>query len=113
MKVQLRLRGLESEGLTRRIVERKVRFALGRFQPRIAEVRAEVSDMNAGRGGIDKHCRITAKTEQGHELIGEAVDATIEVAVDRASERVSRSISRHLGRQRDFARASIRTADIS
>lgn len=32
MKFKLRMRGLESEGLTRRIVERKLRFALGRFQ---------------------------------------------------------------------------------
>lgn len=109
MKVQLRTRGLESEGLTRRIVERKVRFALGRFQPRIVEVHADVSDLNAGRGGIDKHCRITAKTERGPALISEAVDATVEGAVDRAAERLSRSISRHLMRQREFARTSIRT----
>lgn len=109
MKLQLRLRGLDSEGLTRRIVERKVRFALGRFQPRLKEVQAEVSDLNADRGGIDKHCRITAKTERGRELISEAVDATVEAAVDRAAERLSRSIARHLDRQREFARTSIRT----
>jgi len=109
MKVQVRLRGLESEALTRRIVERKVRFALGRIHPQVAEVHAEVSDVNAGRGGIDKHCRLTAKTGRGPVLVSEAADASVEVAVDRAADRLSRSITRHFSRRREFARDSIRT----
>lgn len=109
MKFNLRMRGLESEGLTRRIVERKLRFALGRFQARLTEIDAVVSDVNAGRGGIDKHCRITATIERGPALISEAADATVEAAVDRAADRLARTISRHLNREREFERASIRT----
>lgn len=109
MNVRLRLRGLDTAGLTRRIVERKLRFALGRFGARIKEVHAEVSDVNADRGGIDKHCRITARIERGGALMSEAVDTMVETAVDRAADRLARSIARHLGRQREFPRASIRT----
>ena len=39
-------------------IERRLRFALGRFDGRIGRVTVRISDVNGPRGGIDKRCRI-------------------------------------------------------
>lgn len=109
MRVELSIRGLSSTDRIRRIVDRRLRFALGRFSSRLSDVKTEIGDLNGPRGGVDKYCRISVRTERGQELRARAIEETVEGAIDRATERVARLVSRHFTLQRSFSRESVRT----
>lgn len=100
MGMALRLRGIEKSREIRDYIERRLRFALGRFLPEITAVSVNVSDLNGPRGGIDKKIKIQVTGPRLGHLLVEDVDADTHVVVDRASDRVARSVGRHLERRR-------------
>lgn len=104
MTIETRFRGIEDTRLLRRIVERKLRYSLGRFSHTLAGVAADLGDENGPRGGIDKYCRVRVTTRRGAEVFVEAVDSTIHAAVDRATERIARVLDRQAERRRDLRR---------
>jgi ribosome hibernation promoting factor len=80
-------------------VDRRLRFALGRFTARLSRVAVRVGDVNGPRGGVDKRCWIHLELG-GKVLTIEEVDADLYVAIDRASERAGRATERALARLR-------------
>lgn len=82
----------------REAIERRIRFACGRFAPRIREISVIVEDSNGPRGGIDKVVRLVAKLSSGGSLHVSDVDAVLQAGVDRAADRLARSIQRELQR---------------
>jgi hypothetical protein len=82
-------------------IERRLRFALARFQGRIEKVLVFLHDHNGPRGGIDKVCRILVKTRGCGSVIVAVVDSDWIVAVDRATTRIGHSLGRHIERLRE------------
>ena len=82
-------------------VERRLRFALGRFGNRIDRVTVRLEDLNGPRGGVDKRCRIEACVVRSGKLQVEVTDAEIEPAVDRAADRIARRVKDDLDRTRE------------
>ena len=80
-------------------VDRRLRFALGRFAARLSRVAVRLGDVNGPRGGIDKRCCIHLEL-RGKALTIEEVDADLYVANDRASERAGRATERAIARLR-------------
>ena len=80
-------------------VDRRLRFALGRFAARLTRVAIRVGDVNGPRGGIDKRCWIHLELG-GKALTIEEVDPDLYVAIDRASERAGRATERAIARLR-------------
>jgi ribosome-associated translation inhibitor RaiA len=87
--------GLES------YAERRLRFALGRFTPRIGAVVARLEDTNGPRGGVDKQCQVRIRLIPEGEVLVREVDADWLAAIDRAVDRVGRAVARVLKSQRD------------
>jgi putative sigma-54 modulation protein len=81
-------------------VERRLRFALTRFNGRIGRVNVFLADQNGPRGGIDKTCRIVVRLRDGGDVVAEVSDVDWEVAVDRATTRIGHSTGRELARRR-------------
>lgn len=108
MRVEVNLRGIARGDGVRRRADRKLRFALGRFSSRLEGVHTEVGDVNGPRGGVDKYCRITVRTDRGQELRARAIDENVDGAIDRAAERIARLVARHFTLQRSFGRESVR-----
>ena len=52
-------------------VERRVQFAVGRFDGRVTRVSVRVADVNGPRGGIDKRCRIAVRVRPAGEIVVE------------------------------------------
>ena len=94
-------------------VQRRLRFALDRFAPRINRVTVRLVDLNGPRGGIDKQCRITVELIGSKEMIVEDQHQYLCVAVDRSSGRVGHLLARALARDREFqgAKRAIRQAE--
>lgn len=79
--------------------ERRLAFALSRFEPRIRSVRLVVADQNGPRGGVDKLCKVEVRGA-GWTVHVEEVDATMSSVVDKAADRVGRSVARKVERLR-------------
>ena len=81
-------------------IERRLRFALGRFAARIARLTVRLSDVNGPRGGIDKRCRIAvALVPRGLVLIERSGDEPFALIAD-AVNRAARAVRRELERRR-------------
>jgi putative sigma-54 modulation protein len=81
-------------------IERRLRFALGRFAARINRLTVHLTDVNGPRGGIDKRCRIAvALVPRGMVMIeGSGQDPF--ALISDAAKRARRSVRRALERRR-------------
>ena len=103
MKLEIFGKQLEEHSGLSAHIERRLRFALGRFGARVARVETTLTDLNGPRGGVDKQCRIIASLVPKGEVIVEVRDADIFIAVDRAADRLGRVTARELERRREQA----------
>lgn len=94
--MRIQVRAGESAGDTLRVAaERRLRFALGRFERRIASISVRFSDVNGPRGGVDQSCRVAVKLAAPAGLIVvEDVDLDPLAALGRAADRVARAVAR-------------------
>lgn len=108
MQTIVRINDSELAEVFRAYVERRLRFALGRFGSRVGQITVRIT----GAGKDDHRCRITAEVLPFGRVAVEEADADLFVAVDRATGRIGRLFGRELERVRDsrIGRNSIRLA---
>lgn len=100
MKLDLRSRGLSLPPDMREFVDRRLRYALGRFADRVRAVQVRLEDVNGPRGGRDIQCKVEARLHpRGSVLVAETRRDPF-VAVAHAAGRVSHAVSRRLTRKR-------------
>ncbi len=99
MRLQIVDRGRELTDEEREQVERRLRYALTRFEPQVERVTLHVQDENGPRGGVDKSCRVDVFLRHGDPVTVSDVDASMMAAVSRAADRVSRAVERRLRRE--------------
>ena len=83
----------------RQYAERRLSFALRRFEPRIRHVMVRLVDVNGPRRGIDSRCSIAADLVDGRRIFVEASAAWPFAAITEAAHRLNESIRRELGRR--------------
>ena len=105
MQVEIRSRKIEVDEALRAHVDRRLRFALGRFGERIVKVTVRFEDANGPRGGVDKQCRIDVALRPSGSVLVEDIDVDLHAVVDRAADRAARAVDRDLQRRRDAERA--------
>lgn len=74
--------------------ERRVTFALRRFQQHVRHVRLRVTDVNGPRNGVDARCSISAHLLNGKRLFVEATTAWPFRSVSQATSRLSEAVRR-------------------
>jgi ribosome-associated translation inhibitor RaiA len=89
-------------------VERRLRFALGRYGARVGQVTVQVD----GSGPAENHCRISAEVLPFGWIAVEENDPMLFTAIDRATGRIGRLFGRKLKHFRDtrVSRDSVRLA---
>lgn len=91
-------------------IERRIRFALGRFADRIERLVVRISDMNGPRGGVDKHCRIAvALIPKGVVMVEGTGDDPFALVAD-AAKRTRQSVRRSLERRRRGRQSALSSA---
>lgn len=110
MEVEVRIQGTDLADAIRRYAARRIRFALGRFAPRVGRIVVRISDINGVRG-VDQRCHISAELLPKGRVVLDQVDADLFSAIDRASERIGQAFRREVQRTRDARthRESVRT----
>ncbi|AGA25662.1 HPF/RaiA family ribosome-associated protein [Singulisphaera acidiphila] len=100
--MQLEMRGVNYELLDelKEHIERRFRFALGRFMARIERLTIRITDVNGPRGGIDKHCRIAISLIPKGVIMVEATGDDPFVLIADSAKRARRSVRRSIERRR-------------
>ena len=86
----------------REYIDRRLYFALGRFDTAIDNVSVRVGDVNGPRGGVDKRCRIVValRAPGSNPITVDDNDEDLRAAVARASNRAGRTVARAVQRKR-------------
>ena len=83
---------------SRELIEKRVAFALQRFETQIERVWIALVDINGERGGEDKQCRVVINlTPSGSVLIdhvADSIESASSLAIERAGHAVSRTVER-------------------
>lgn len=88
----------------REYAERRLRFALRRFEGRVGHVTVRLVDQNGPRRGVDSRCSITADLVGGRRIFVNATSAWPFESVTRAAARLNHAVSREI-RRRSSTRA--------
>lgn len=88
----------------REFAERRLSFALSRFDSRIVDVELVVWDDNGPRGGVDQACRLHIKLRGGEPIVITDRDSELGRAIARLAERGARSVARAVDRLREHRR---------
>ena len=78
----------------RAYAERRLTFALRRFQHRVRYVRLRLTDVNGPRHGVDARCAVTAQLTNGRRLFVEATTSWPFKSVTQAAGRLSEAVRR-------------------
>ena len=100
--MRIQVRAVTDAGLAlHEAAQRRLRFALGRFDRRIDGVRVRFHDVNGPRGGVDQECQVTVRLGRPAELIVvEERDADPHAALARAADRAARAVGRVIEQSR-------------
>jgi putative sigma-54 modulation protein len=100
MYLQIRAKNFRLHDTDREEMERRLQFALTRFDGRIFQVTVGLADLNGPRGGVDKQCRLVVKLASSGKVTIEETHASASAAVALAAERAGRAVGRELKRRR-------------
>ena len=84
--------GLDEDEIQR--TKRLLRFSLSRFEGVITRVKVRFFDVNGPKGGIGKHCRVSAKLRTTGQLIVSGVGVDYIEALNSCLQRLVRSVRR-------------------
>ena len=109
MVIHVRTRGLSLSDALRHHIENCLAAATRPFGRAVSSVTARLTDVNAGRGGNDKQCRLVAVLPHRQPIVTQGLHADAYISIEQSSGRMRRAISRALGRHtRHGRRAPIR-----
>ena len=100
MQLRIIARNVDLTPALRQFVERRLRFALGRFAPRVGRLLVRLTDVSGPRGGRKFHCRIQVAFVPRGRIDVAITDVRIEEALGRAATRIERRVKTELDRRR-------------
>jgi len=108
MQIRFNVDDADASDAVRSYVERRLRFALGRFGQRVGHITVRIKP----DGPAGNQCRIRAEVVPFGQVIAEQTDSDLFAAVDQAAGKIARQFSRELERIRNsrVGRESVRLA---
>lgn len=108
MQLDVRIHNTDIAEVMKGYVERRLKFALGRFGDRVGQIIVRIS----ANGNAEKKCRISTELRPFGRVAVEESDPDLFAAVDRATGRLGRLFGRELQRTHDMrvGRESVRMA---
>jgi len=94
MQIQIRSKNAESTPELQQHIERRLQFALGRFNGRVRLAVVRLQDLNGPKGGVDQECALEIHTSWHTRIHIEERDKDVFAAVSRAAERAGRAFER-------------------
>jgi ribosome-associated translation inhibitor RaiA len=98
MVINVHAHGFTLSKALRQHVEECLAAATRPFARAVSSVTARLTDVNAGRGGHDKQCRLVAVLPHRRLIVTEGLHADAYASIEQSSNRMRRAISHALGR---------------
>lgn len=80
----------------REYAERRLAFALRRFEDRARHLTVRLADMNGPKGGVDSRCSLTLQLRDGRRIDVEATSAWPFASVTHAAKRLNAAVRREV-----------------
>lgn len=108
MQMDLRIQNTDVAEVLKGYIERRLRFALGRFGDRVGQVSVRIT----GNASGENECRISTEARPFGRVAVRESDPDLFAAIDRATGRVGRLFGREVQRVREarMGHESIRIA---
>jgi len=108
MQIRFNVNDAEAADAIRSYVEKRLRFALGRFGQRVGNITVRIRPNGPGAS----QCRIRAEVVPFGQVIAQQSNSDLFTAVDEAVGKIARQFSRELERVRNsrMGRESVRLA---
>lgn len=100
MQLQIRSKNIRLHADNRDTMERRVQFALNRFDGQISSVIVGLEDLNGPRKGVDKQCRLVVRIPNCGKITIEETSHNALAAVALAANRAGQVVGRALQRRR-------------
>jgi ribosome-associated translation inhibitor RaiA len=113
MRITIGGGGVRVDDVLRTYIERRLRFALGRFGPRLERVVLRIADLNGRKGGEDKRCTVAVRLRPDCEVFVTHAHRDVRAAVDLAAERAGSAVAREIARRRDWRTARARLVPLA
>lgn len=88
----------------RAYIERRLTFALRRFEHRADHLTVRLADVNGPRRGVDSRCSMSLRLRDGRRIDVEAITAWPFASVTRAAKRLNAALRRELEKSQLAAR---------
>ena len=97
MKIQIH-QAVPTSAALQDYIEKRIYFALGRFENKIRSIKVSLKDLNGPKGGFDKKCqfRVTLPSKM---IVLESIEKDYYTASDINAERASRGVVREMDKQ--------------
>jgi putative sigma-54 modulation protein len=102
--VVIRSASASDPAMLRIYAERRLTFALRRFENRARRVMVRLSDMNGPRRGVDSRCSITLELRNGRHIDVEGVTAWPFASITLAAKRLNETLRRELAKAQHAVR---------
>lgn len=108
MQLDVRTHSLDAAEVVKSYVERRLRFALGRFGDRVGQITVRLSK----NARTEMECRVSTELKPFGRVAVEEADPDLFAAIDRATGRIGRLFGRELQRTHEarVGRESVRLA---
>jgi ribosome-associated translation inhibitor RaiA len=93
----------------RSYAERRLAFALRRFESRARRVMVRLGDINGPRRGVDSRCSITLELRDGRHIEVEGVTAWPFASITLAAKRLNQALGREIEKAQQSVRRRRRT----
>ncbi len=97
MQTDLRIQNTDVAEMLKGYIERRLRFALGRFGDRVGQVSVRIT----GNASGENECRISTEVRPFGRVAVRETDPDLFAAIDRATGRVGRLFGREVQRVRE------------
>ncbi len=98
MRIDVRSHAFHVSDALRLYAQRHIAARLERHVQRVQWVVVRLDDVNGGKGGVDKVCRIEVWLPGLAPVVVEELDHDVREAMNLAADRIDRAVSRHCDR---------------
>ncbi len=104
MKVDIQTQSFDITESIRNHVEERTEATLHNFSEYIQTVHVHLSDTNANKGGIDKHCLVQVDLIKLPSVIVEDTEKDLYLAINNTLHRAGRAVRKSLERKQTLSR---------
>lgn len=106
MQIEIHAHHVEHDRKIDSLIERRLGFALDRFEAKIDRITVHLTDENGPKGGICKRCRMVVHTNAHGMVVVEDTEDAIEASICKTADSLRRALRRRFEKQRDRIRAA-------